>query len=483
MAGRARWQALGKAARAAPDSRAAAARDWLADLLGRADFEPPHALFARVLARPCPADPVSARRAILGRLGDEAADPIDEFLAQALAHDRGRPPSLGGFLRALASTDTEIKRDLEHGGHAVRIMTVHGSKGLQSPVVILPDTLGVPPAGDTRVYFDGPGDDALLLWPPRAADREPVTQALHDARRAAETREYRRLLYVAMTRAEDRLIVCGWNTRRTAAPDCWYHLIRDGLTDLAVAERDDELARLGLVEGDGMVLRHRSAQTRPPVPDAPEATPAPQAPPPAWLWTPPSPEPRPTHPLAPSQSPDDPPAASPVADDAAAARFQRGRLIHRLLQDLPACPTETRAAAARAWLSRPLHGLDAAQVEALTAETLGVLDDPALAPVFGPGSRAEVPVVGLVGDDVVSGQVDRLLVTPDRVLVVDFKTNRPPPRDPADVTPGYLRQMALYRAVLAQVYPQRAIACALVWTVGPRLMALDATALDAALPG
>ena len=464
-------------ARAGADDAFGAAWAMLSGLMAKADLVPPHELFAHVL------DTLDGRRRLLARLGPEADDPLDEFLALALAHDRGRPPSLGGFLRALSVAETEIKRDLEHGGQAVRIMTVHGSKGLQAPLVILPDTLGTPPHGDTQVYFDGPEDDALVFWPPRAADREPVTQALEDARRAGEAREYRRLLYVAMTRAEDRLIVCGWNTRRAAAEDCWYHLIAGAMAGLATPERDDSLAALGLVEGDGIVLRHRSAQTRPPRAEQVETGAEAAPPPPAWLWTPPAAEPRPARPLAPSEAPEEPPAVSPLAEGPSPGRFQRGRLIHRLLQSLPDRPPEARAEAARAWLARPVHGLDADTVAAMTAEVLAVMDDPALAPAFGAGSRAEVPVVGLVGEAVVSGQVDRLLVTPERVLVLDYKTNRPPPDDPAAVPVGTLRQMALYRAVLAQVYPDRPVDCALVWTAAARVMWLDGAALDAALPG
>ncbi|MBB4284988.1 double-strand break repair helicase AddA [Roseospira goensis] len=466
-------------ARAGAADAFGAAWAYLAGLRDKADVLPPHELFAHVL------EVLDGRRALVARLGREADDPLDEFMALALAHDRDQPPSLGGFLRALAVSGTEIKRDLEHGGGAVRIMTVHGSKGLQAPVVLLPDTLGTPPAGDTHVYFDGAGDDdtALLLWPPRAADREPVTQALHDARLAAQAQEYRRLLYVAMTRAEDRLVVCGWNTRRAAADDCWYHLVARALDGYGVAAPDPDLAVCGLDDEAAVVLRHRSDQTRPPRPDGSAAAGAGAADTqkaPAWLETPPPPEPRPSRPLSPSRPPVDPAPVSPLVA-AGGAGFQRGRLIHRLLQTLPDVRPDRRATAARAWLARPAHALSAAAVADLTGEVLGVLEDPRLAPVFGPGSRAEVPIVGVVAGDVVSGQVDRLRVTDERVTVVDFKTSRPVPAGPAEVPAAYLRQMALYRAVLAQIYPDREIDCALVWTAGPGLMVLDPARLEAVL--
>jgi len=466
-------------ARAGADDAFGAAWSLLAELMARVDILPPHELYAHVLEHR------GGRRRLLARLGPEADDPIDEFMALALAHDRDQPPSLGGFLRALAVAGTEIKRDLEHGGQAVRVMTVHGSKGLQAPVVILPDTLGVPPVGDTHVYFDGsPEDDtALMLWPPQAADREEVTQTLDAARMAAQEREYRRLLYVAMTRAEDRLIVCGWNTRRPAANGCWYNLIDRALEGFAVTQPDADLEACGLTGSEAEVTIHRGAQTRPPRTEDSGAAVACVGPDeaPGWLWTPPAPDPRPSRPLAPSEAPPDPPPVSPLDEGAAGDRFRRGLLVHRLLQTLPTLPASAQAEAARAWLARSVHGLTPDRAEALAEEVLAVLDAPALSAVFGPGSRAEVPIVGVVNTAVVSGQVDRLLVTDDRVTVLDFKTSRPAPTDPARVPDAYLRQMALYRAVLAQVYPDREIVCALVWTAGPGLMVLNPDRLDAVI--
>jgi ATP-dependent helicase/nuclease subunit A len=168
------------------------------------------------------------------------------------------------------------------------------------------------------------------------------------------------------------------------------------------------------------------------------------------------------------------------ADDG--ARFRRGRLVHRLLQSLPELPAERRRAAAVRFLARPVHGLEAAAAAAITDETLAVLEQPDFAALFGPGSRAEVPLVGLVGGRVVSGQVDRLLVTDDAVLVVDYKTNRPAPSLPADVPAVYLAQLAAYRAALAVIYPGKAVRCLLLWTDGPRLMELSADLLDAHAP-
>jgi ATP-dependent helicase/nuclease subunit A len=179
---------------------------------------------------------------------------------------------------------------------------------------------------------------------------------------------------------------------------------------------------------------------------------------------------------------------SPLGGDAG-ARFRRGRLIHRLLQSLPEIPVAARATAAARLLASPLYGLSAADQAEMAEASLAVLAAPDFAPLFGPGSRAEVPIAGLVGEapdapgaTVVAGQIDRLVVTPEAVLILDFKTNRPAPAHESEVPVVYLRQMATYRAVLARIYPDRRVSCALLWTDGPRLMHLSDAALDACAP-
>ncbi len=464
------WEAL----REAPGF--GAAHDLFAELLKLVDQMPPHELFAHVLGAR------GGRLKLVRRLGWEAEDAIDEFMALTLAYERAHSPSLQGFLHWLESGAVEIKRDLEQSSHdAVRIMTVHGSKGLQAPVVFLPDTLQTP-AQTPRLLWLGDRDDELLAWVPRADLADPVCRAAKESAQAARDQEYRRLLYVAMTRAEDRLYVCGWETRRAAPEDCWYHLIAAALKAQGTAAEDPFLAAQGETD-DATVLRLSCSQRRPVPPAALAPAAAAATPWPDWVARRPEREPAPPKPLAPSRPDgDDPPVRSPLgADDG--ARFRRGTLIHRLLQTLPEVARGRRAAAAGRFLARPVHGLSPTEQLEIGAEVLRVLDDPVFAPIFGPGSQAEVPLVGLVGERVVSGQVDRLLVGATEVLVVDYKTNRPPPRRVEDVAPVYLRQMAAYRAALACIYPGRAVRCALLWTDGPRLMPLDGRLLDDVLAG
>ena len=455
------WRRL-QAMKGDPDF--AAAHDILAGLLARADYLSPFALFAHVLG------PLGGRRKIQARLGPESLDALEEFLNAALAHERAHPPSLQGFLHWLDAAAEDIKRDLEHGGRdEVRVMTVHGAKGLQAPIVILPDTVS-PLRDDPGVLWT---EDGLPLWCPRAEDADAVAGRARASARTRREEEHRRLLYVAMTRAEDRLYVCGWRTsdRRSGTPS-WYDLVAAAFETLPSVEP--------VVERPAR--RFLSAQTAAPETPKAEAL-AGKAPPlPAWASLAPKPEPLPPRPLAPSR-PEDPeqPVRSPlVVQDG--LRFRRGRLVHRLLQSLPDLAPKARAEAARRWLARAGQGVTPDQAEALLTETLAILDDPALIPLFGPGSRAEVPVTGVIGTHVVSGQVDRLVALRDRILIIDYKTNRPPPTAPERVAPLYLRQMAAYRAILRRVYDDRPVECRLLWTDGPRQMALPDGLLDLYAP-
>ena len=457
----------------------------LAGLQARADFVRPFELYADLLG------PGRGRERLLARLGPDANDPIEEFLNLALLYEREQVPSLEGFLHWLEAGAQEVKRDLEHGQDAVRVMTVHGAKGLQAPVVFLPDTLQVPQDARGLLWPDERPEgarterDKLLLWPLRKSYDGPVAAAARGAARRAQEQEYRRLLYVAMTRAEDRLYVCGWNSRRGAPTGCWYKLIEQALPDVAEAVEFDFTTDLSEGwAGPGWRLRQPQLAL-PERPSTESKLPAPMVPLPPWAASPPLPEPQPPRPLAPSRPAEaEPPVRSPLGPDEG-YRYHRGRIIHRLLQSLPDLTSESRPDAARHYLAQPLHELTPEQQEAILAETLAVLESPDFAPLFGPDSRAEVPLVGLVPSagkgppQVVSGQVDRLLVTDRAVVVVDYKTNRPPPTAEADVPVLYLRQMASYRAVLQRIYPGLPVDCRLLWTDAPRLMQLS----DAVLTG
>ena len=456
-----------------------------AALAARADIDTPHALIARLLG------PEGGRARLLARLGPDAADPVDELLNATLAHERSHPPGLQGFLAWLRSGGNEIKREHEAGANEVRVMTVHGAKGLESPVVILADTTSVSDRPDPLVWVTDPATQAEVpLWAPRKEFRADPIDAARAEEQEREREEYRRLLYVALTRAEDRLLVTGALNRRGEGKEqgCWYDLVEAGFRRLGAEEAAfDPGALLGHLGWRIGGWRHAAGQEQPPdrTREVESARPVAAGPVPDWARRPPPEEASPPRPLTPSREEGDEPAAvSPVrGGERGARRFRRGLLVHALLQHLPDLPPERRRNAAMAQLSAPGLGLSEVEIEEIAAETLAIVEDERFAPLFAPDALAEAPVVGRVGDRVVAGQVDRLSVTETDVLVADFKTNRPPPERVEEVSAAYLRQMAAYRDVLRGVFPGRTVRCALVWTYAARMMELPDTLLDRHAPG
>jgi len=445
-----------------PIARAYAA---LEELRGLADTMPPFEFFSRLLTR------YRGREKLIARLGSEVVDPLDEFLRLAQDFEREHPPSLEGFLAWVEAGGAEIKRDMEQSRDEVRLMTVHGAKGLEAPVVFLPDTCQTPETARSLLKLEPPElsgapETPLLIWRGNSSATEvgPVKAARESAESEID-REYRRLLYVALTRAEDWLIVAGWESKRSRSLTSWYALVQAGFDRLDGAETVDL--------GDGRQWRRYAVAQRGPVEsEAPSEEGGGEPDLPDWARTPPAPEPEPPRPLVPSQTEADAPAADSPLAAGPRETYARGRLLHRLLELLPAVAPEEREAAAKRFLGEPVHGLDAGTIEAWYGEVAAILEDPVFAPLFGPESTAEAPISGLVGGRAISGQLDRLVVEPGRVLVVDYKTNRPPPAGIDAVPAVYMRQMAAYRALLEGVFPDRAIRCALLWTAGPRLMEL-----------
>ncbi|WP_033070452.1 double-strand break repair helicase AddA [Thalassospira australica] len=459
------WHALREKAAIVEDgSPFARAYVFLFKWLGRVDYERPFELYAELLGgRGENARGVRAR--LVGRLGIEANDPIDEFLNLAMGYEADHAPTLQGFLHWLMAGDAEIKRDLEQSGRdEVRIMTVHGAKGLQAPIVFLPDTMQVPTQAPNLFWQE---DRNLMFWLPRVALETDVVARLRDANAIKRDQEYNRLLYVALTRAEDRLYICGWQGRRKAPEHCWYNLCQQAMEGYAKPEQIDLRAFSGSGwDGEGWVWE--TDQSQAPKPDRSEADNiAPEGPKRSLIRAVAPQESFPPKPLAPSRPLEDEPAVqSPLGGDQGQS-FKRGLLIHKLLELLPDLPEKARRAAAERYLAQPVHALEPDQQVEIANETLGIFDNPEFAPVFAPGSRAEVPLVGIVGGDVVSAQIDRLVVRDDEVMIVDYKTNRPPPRDVEDTPCAYRRQMSIYRAALAQMYPGKKVRCFILWTNGP----------------
>lgn len=506
------WQAL--------HDRDSALLPWLSRQQERAGTERPFEFFSRLVQEPCPADRISGQHAITGRLGPDSLDPLEEFLNAALAFEDRQIATIQDFLFDLARDDSDIKREQEEAGDNVRIMTVHGSKGLQAPIVILPDT--TKPASGSK-----PGERLLWpeksglpypLWAPKAADECAEYTKGKTAFRTHMDEEYRRLLYVAMTRAEDRLYVAGHANKLPTGNGSWYDLVAAAMQPQpdAAAEppkttkKKDAASAAPPVRLNPPVLagtaavpfvypavldpagravdtaqRYAQPQIRPPRAKKAHsrteiaAIPRPDDPALRWLYHPPAPEPMPPQPLIPSramvETAAEPAVASPLQMAAAAvvaagdtARFRRGTLIHRLLQILPDIAPDKRRAAAQSWITQQGAAADSAD---LLRAVFAVLDDPAFAPLFAAGSLAEVPVTGLTPQNrLVSGQIDRLLVRDTEVWIIDYKTNRAPPATESDIPALYRDQMRAYAVLVGRIYPGRRVRSFLLWTTDARIM-------------
>ncbi len=450
--------------------------DFLNALLNRADQSPPFEFYARVLG------PLGGRQKILARLGPEAADPLEEFLTLALDYERTATPSLQGFVHWLdARDDVEIKRELEQAGEEVRIMTVHGAKGLEAPVVLIPDAADVPVSHDVSLFWL----DDQPVWARNNLQTAPI-RAAKEKRKTENLREYRRLLYVALTRARDRLVICGCQKTKEVSEQSWYHLCCRALEqDSQTVVFDFPEDPAGPWSGEGF-LRKRE-QVALPDPDRPDVDEMNQATPvtlPNWVNRSPPDDPAPPRPLAPSRPAHAPTVRSPLLRGQEEGVFQRGTLVHKLLQNLPNLPPSRWEESAMAFLA---HHCTLPSAQAFYQEVLAVLRHPDFEPLFGPNSRAEVPLTGLVHHkdgpfDVVSARVDRLLVEPARVVVVDFKTNHTPPKSPEDTPTPYRRQLALYQKILGDIYPDRPVDCCLLWTDGPQMMPIPDALLRSFVP-
>ncbi|KQM13825.1 double-strand break repair helicase AddA [Novosphingobium sp. Leaf2] len=447
-----------------------AAMAQLGALLALADFDPPHDLLQWLLVGPW-----QGRRRLVARLGTEANDPIDELLNAARAYEATDTASLAGFLAWFDAGDGELKREADNAAGLVRVMTVHGSKGLQAPIVILADATSNPDnARERGVDLPDPANPARAIpLPPLSRDEKQgrIADTLEAAKRADE-QEHWRLLYVAMTRAEEALFVggaLGSRDKGVPSPKSWYAQLR------ALFEPEAEVP--DPIWGARCEHGH-------PAPTVPAHGAAPlldlREPLPRWLEAAPAAEPRPPRPLAPSSLGEDDAPDPPLPPGAGRDAARRGTLVHKLLERLPEVPPAERDAAGRAWLAR--HAADVSDRDALLADALVVLDNPAWADLFAPGSLAEVPVAAVVGGQVVAGTIDRLVVEPSRVRLIDYKTARRPPATLAQVPVGVLRQMGAYAAALEATFPGRTVEVALLYTAVPRLIAVPTEILAAHKP-
>ncbi len=453
-------------------ARASERADWTAALefldRARADAKGrrPFDFFSRLLGI-ANGEGRSVRARILTRLGSEAQDVLDEFLAQVLEAERRGVADLEQLIADFAKLDITVKREMEGARGEVRVMTVHGAKGLEAPIVFLPETTLKRGARGSPLLQT---EDGGFLWAASGKQDSEASAAARETRARKDEEEAQRLFYVALTRARDRLVLCGRINARDKLENVggWYAAAG------AAFEREELAGQVRTTEVQGMAVRRFGPDPELAAPYQPSDKAAEALP--AWARTVAAPESALRY-ASPSRLGDEEAdmalAPSPLAESGGLGRYRRGDLIHKLLQLLPDFAPAERADAARRMLVRERDLTDGQRAE-MAAAALGVLEDGRFAAVFGPGSRAEVAVAGLAPGlgriGAVSGRVDRLLVEKDRVLVVDFKTNRPAPASIETADPAYIRQMAVYAAVLGSIFPDRRIETALVWTDGPRLM-------------
>ena len=457
------WEALRRRKDEFPDTVAA-----LEDLRDRSDFLRPYDLIERALTRH------RGRLRLIARLGPEAEDGIDELLSQALAYERMEVPSLTGFLVWLGSDEVEVKRQPDSAGSRIRVMTVHGAKGLEAPVVILPDTADRNAAREGNfVTLEG----GRIVWKTGADDSPLAISGARAEMRRKQEEENLRLLYVAMTRAECWLIVCA--AGKVSKDGAWYELVSAGLTQAGAepcaGHEFGPIRRLQTGEWPADAGK-RAAKT-----DARSVVL------PDWARVhAPAPEVK-----APSLSPSALGGAKVLPGEGAGLSEEgakrRGRQLHRLLEHLPTSPRAEWPSFARVLLSGGDDGATEAEALALYQEAEAVLNAPDLAPLFGPDGLAEVDIAADFNGRRLAGTIDRLIVTQGHVLAIDYKSNSMTPDRPEDVPSGILRQMGAYAEALAQIYPDRRIETAILWTRCAKLMRLPhdlvvASLADVTLP-
>ncbi|GGL55031.1 double-strand break repair helicase AddA [Wenxinia marina] len=427
--------------------------DILQDLRDRADYLRPFDLLSRILGRH------DGRAKLIARLGPEAEDSLDQLLSLSLKYEQQGVPGLTHFLEWLETEEPEVKRQVDSAGGRLRVMTVHGAKGLEAPVVILPDTVKRQARGGDGIY----DMDGLPLWAPNKADMPPEMLARRDGLIEAEGEERRRLLYVAMTRAESWLIVCAAGKAGEVAEgtDSWHAQIMAAMDAEGVphAFPTGEGRRVARAEWDRLPLVERrvaQAVTAAPLSFGPAERPV---------------DPRPL-------SPSDLGGAKILPGEASGGTQEEsmalGSAVHLLLEHLPGLPPERRAEVGISLLQAlPDAALNTGHEE-IVADVIALLGRPELAQVFAPETLAEVPLTaeGPQGRRLV-GIVDRLIVTPGKVTAIDFKTNRIAPDHPDSTPEGLLRQMGAYRHALLQMWADREVETAILWTATGRLMVLS----------
>lgn len=402
-----------------------AACNWLRNVLDKTDYLSPFELFSYVL------NDLGGRKCLISRLSFEADDVITEFLNLLLDLEHQVSPNLELVMGKLLSQPYELKRDSANTLHnEIRLMTIHGSKGLQAPIVILVEKLDSNSTPDSILWrVNDHGDcDLLLPWPSQEQDI-PVTIAIKSHKRLKNEAEDKRLLYVALTRAQDHLYMCAFGDRQ---PDnSWYSILEDNGVEIEPWVTPDILSRQDNTTINLNISGSKTAQL------------------PEFLSTP-----------ARIEKQSSPQIEAPVltTEDA-----HRGILIHKLLEILPDITPLQRQATGQQILTAVTH--DLLLQEDCLSTALKLLNCESFSEFFGPDSIAELEVTTPTGEII---RLDRVVLG-DSIKILDFKSSKHPPATSADIPIHIRQQLAKYRTSLALLYPATPIECYVLWTANGRL--------------
>jgi ATP-dependent helicase/nuclease subunit A len=414
---------------------------------------------------------LNGKKNFINRLGEQTIDPIDEFMNLALSYETKHIPSLQGFLQWINSDELIIKRELDQSeDNLVRIMTAHSSKGLQAPIVILPDCLQNS-SKSPNIFFD---EEKIFYFGTKTKKYNQYLENLKQNNKQIQNEEKKRLLYVAMTRAEDRLYITAWNNKKAAIKENWYEIIQEAIKKIGTKKTQIFASTKEYGTYPNEVISYQTKQLE--KVESKNSNDASYLSDinisfPNWLKNKPINEQSSTKTLSPSKADEQnaPPAFSPLKHDDS-YKYLRGNLIHKMLEIIPNIEKKLHKTSCKNFLDKFAPDLTNDQKENLIKETLSVIYNENFCELFMENSKAEVPIIGKIEDKTASGIIDRIVILKDEVIIVDYKTNRPPPKNVDDTPKIYIKQLSIYKKILSDIYPNKKITCTLLWTDIPKLM-------------
>lgn len=430
----------------------------LQELRDLADYLRPYELIERCLTD------YKGRKNLISRLGAEAEEGIDALLNQALNFEKMEIPSLTGFLTWLQSEDVEIKRQMDSASNQIRVMTVHGAKGLEAPIVILPDTANK--ANKVNSDFIRL-ENGQVTWRTGADEMPSIMTAALDRSKDLQAQEKMRLLYVAMTRAEKWLIACGAG-KVSREGTSWHQLIEEGMKQAGAVSHKFP---------SGLGLRFQQMEwTSLPYASSEGSREKQSLSLPKWAVSKASAPTKAANVLSPSELG----GAKALGGEGGLSEpeaLQRGSAIHLLLEHLPSTPRD-------GWEKRSEH-LIGPDYKDHFDEVEACLTNQNLAFLFEPSTLSEVTITAeldeLENAPEMLGIIDRLVFQGDDIHVVDFKTNATVPKSSNEVPEGLLRQMGAYLSALEKIYPDRNLIPSILWTKSASLMQLERSKVKDAL--